>query len=800
MLPPMIMIMTLLFMDLARSASATCNSLNISQITKLICSEFSSWSELNEELSSNKYAYLPGIIIYLKPSEPIPLTSEFNISLVAHAVELHLFDVSGVYVFPWPANLLDFETCSGCSKIILYLRFSSIEFYVNSTQPGGCSCTPSLIPNNSATTVSSFSTYFNSIDVDFGNAFNSRAETLVCPYLFNNAQINNGMSFGYQVDSFLFVSLFKFQEDIKSINNTSKTLPKSINSIIGSFGVSGYNYRLDTGLVHPLVFEAITHFSCEGTIQSIQTNLFNHFQQLTTYYISMNSLGNFFHQIGIEWMNYLKSTSSVTLISSPIVYNYPDRDFCIFALFPQNLSIILQLPYQNFTLTYGWLCANGAELFDGTQCYNKWNMSNDQFDAQLNLCDLKRKNGTKTEKFSTYPSYTEQYRIKVLDMLFIDLVPFVLIPCACLMGIFFNRKIIQTIKKNKKKKLKEDFYQYMSVNAKFNCIYCLIFVFYPMTSCNWRPNYNFCSSIFTSQLVQYYKIIMIAYFGEVVKMCANISYLMMTLNRYLLVGRSHASWLVSLAKLEFKWVIRGSFFFSLLINIGHGWEYKAVENTALVISSQQYAYDILNGLSFSDYPQANQDMPYFIYSIAYFVINFGVFFILNTGLEIKLVRRMQKELKEKRERLAAINTANGAFSSFETTTAFATAPYASVEVVNLRAIGTNKEENDLKKERKLIKMVIINGILNFALRMPDMLFWLEYKTVYQSFPDYVLFCISSYVPGFVSFILDVSYLTYIFTFTTNFVIFYNFNLKFKEALNLDSWTKMLQKNQNKVNK
>jgi hypothetical protein len=79
--------------------------------------------------------------------------------------------------------------------------------------------------------------------------------------------------------------------------------------------------------------------------------------------------------------------------------------------------------------------------------------------------------------------------------------------------------------------LKEDFYKYMDANAKFNCFYCMILLFYPMTSCTWRLSSSFCSKIFTTQFVQYYKIVIIGYLGEVFKMCANISYLMMTLNR-----------------------------------------------------------------------------------------------------------------------------------------------------------------------------------------------------------------------------------------------------------------------------
>jgi hypothetical protein len=154
----------------------------------------------------------------------------------------------------------------------------------------------------------------------------------------------------------------------------------------------------------------------------------------------------------------------------------------------------------------------------------------------IKLCEIKEKEKGRP---NAYPSYPDYYQLRLAEMLSMELIPFVFIPCACLFGLYFNWIIIRTIKKNEKTELKEDFYKYMSANAKFNCIYCLIFVFYPMTSCTWRLSYHFCSSIFTSQFVQWFKIVMIAYFGEVIKMSANFTYLMMTLNRYILVGKDH---------------------------------------------------------------------------------------------------------------------------------------------------------------------------------------------------------------------------------------------------------------------
>jgi hypothetical protein len=746
------------------SATATCNqgtNCTQGQAFKITCNKFNSWTEVNTQFSSNNCT-IPIDQVFLKPSEPILLTGELNISLMAYSNpavfttnQLVLYSVRGVNVFPWPPL-----TCSGCAKKNLAMYLSTVEFYVNNTPPGAYTCGPGLVPDDSSQNVSLFSSYLIGFFVYYGNTYGTLSQS-VCPFLFKNAQLYE-MLLEYQVDSFLFVSLFKFQNDEISTNYTT------IGSSIGQLDVSGYNYKLDTSLVNPLVFEQLTTFTCFGTINSIQVDMFTYLGRVTLT-LNMNSLGNFYHRIGLTWMNYLSINSSVTL-TSVFAYTYPDKDFCIFSELPLNRSIQLLLdnPGSNVTLTYKWLC-------------NITTFTNDKIDSQLKLCKLESaENNQNHDALNNNPFYPDFYQTKLIDMFLIQTVPFVCIPCACLIGLFLNWKIIQTIKTNEKKELKEDFYKYMSANAKFNCLYCIICVFYPMTSCNWRLSSYFCSSVFTSLFVQYYKILIVAYVGEVVKMCANVSYLMMTLNRYLLVGKDHAPWLVLIAKLKFKWVIRGSLLFSALINIGHGWEYEAVEDLTVsnvYISFSSYA--IINGHSYSDYPEANQSLTYFFFSIGYFVVNFVVFFVANTGIEGLLVWRMHKELREKRERMIKMNAANSVSSNVRTISNAAHRLSQTDEGINER-----NEAEDAKKERRVVKMVVLNSIFNLILRAPDLLFWIENVNIWCA----LFICNNKritfglFVPGLLGLLADIGYLTYILTFTTNFVIFFKFNKKFKKAV------------------
>jgi hypothetical protein len=318
----------------------------------------------------------------------------------------------------------------------------------------------------------------------FGKKFGSGSQT-VCPYLFKNAA-RLALKLHYQVDSFLFVTLFRFQK----VNYTNA----SINSNVGTLELHGFGFKLDTDLLHPLVFENLNSLLCSGTIDSIQPDLFKMFGVRLTMVFQLHSLGQFYHQIGIEWMTFLAIGSRLAFSSHNIPYVYPGRDFCIFSKFPQNRSLWLAIDIpKESTLTYFWLCKYAR--LGGGQCSN-WTVYSFELDQKFKLCQLKANDSEQLSQSNAYPSYSDYYQTRLIEILLVELVPFVLIPCACLVGFFLNWKIIKTITNNKKKDLKEDFYKYMSANAKFNCIYCLIFVFYPITSCTWNLSYYFCSSIF----------------------------------------------------------------------------------------------------------------------------------------------------------------------------------------------------------------------------------------------------------------------------------------------------------------
>jgi hypothetical protein len=199
------------------------------------------------------------IQILLQPREPVLLNSEFNISGVLR-YGLELYGVSGVSVYPWPLidKLRQFE-------VRLYLYFSTIEFYVNNKPPSAYTCALDLVPDDSTSTVSIF--HHLSISCLEHRIWQQIRKLLTnqSPYVFKNARFAQKV-LHYQVESFLFVSLFRFQH----VNHVSKL---SINSLINQVIIyKSYNLKLDTGLLNPLVFEKLRNLISYGQMKSIQTD------------------------------------------------------------------------------------------------------------------------------------------------------------------------------------------------------------------------------------------------------------------------------------------------------------------------------------------------------------------------------------------------------------------------------------------------------------------------------------------------------------------------------------------------
>jgi hypothetical protein len=143
-----------------------------------------------------------------------------------------------------------------------------------------------------------------------------------------------------------------------------------------------------------------------------------------------------------------------------------------------------------------------------------------------------------------------------------------------------------------------------------------------------------------------------------------------------------------------------------------------------------------------------------------------VFFVLNTGVEVILVLKLKKELKEKKKRLDQMEMTSGAVLSSKQT--------GTVAVVSFRKL--RKQNIEAGAEGRAVLMVTLNAILNFFFRLPELLS--VFSVAQNIFGCFSFVYVFSSLPIFLT---DLAYFFYILTSTTTFFIFYLFNLKFKET-------------------
>jgi hypothetical protein len=773
-------LLLIFILSLSRCVQCTCYHEQIGPGEE-ICDSFKSWLDLKQSINRttfytfNQYSSL---FLNVHPLKPIRLTSEFDIvKLVGsynggkwvsdnQSLQLDMIGMSGIDVAKWPANL-------ATESLTIHIENSYIAFYLNGTLFSQSSlCSQGLI--ESQTDEQSFFIVFPRVSFESTNHYPS--DESFCPYVFSNAQMEWVAIYGL-ADAVLIKNIWSFMSE-KKLNETT------INSNIQGLVLRGYGYNLDTSLMHPLVFEQTEWIRIYNSIKSIQTDLFQYFRRVSILFFQLNSLRNFFHNIGIAWTTSLPLANLPLLFFSPTdsswidgpVYTFPDTDFCLFGQYPQQNSLTFVFNSLNkCTSTLLWLLFNYFTKDMSNLFYNYphskiiysicANSSNGTFDFEplLARCNITHDTGETT-------IYAEFYQVKYIIEFIEDLLIFLGIPCACLLGLFLNTLIIYAVHKNKEKELKDSFYAYMSLNAVFNCMYCVIFLFYPVSSCINSWTGFFCSSIRQLNVVQFFKIVFVAYFGETFKMCANISYILMNVNRYMLIGREHKPLFENISKWDLKWVVGLTFISSALINVGHGFQYSLND-------SKSYSWFTSNFYIFVEpsYPDdlsIDDSLSLYIYTLVYFLINFLLFFVVNTWVEVTIVRKLHSELADKKKRLGGMG--------MEMTTAAVIRSSATISATLMTSFRKNRRrEIDAGAERRAILMVVINALINFFFRLPELIVLLAQSdslmtnnfiyeffntfTDLQTFPTYLM------------------YLFYICTFSSNFLIYYLFNQKFKQT-------------------
>jgi hypothetical protein len=220
----------------------------------------------------------------------------------------------------------------------------------------------------------------------------------------------------------------------------------------------------------------------------------------------------------------------------------------------------------------------------------------------------------------------------------------------------------------------------------------------------------------------------------------------------MLIGREHNQW-------NFKWVVGISLAFSALFNIGHIFQYELNDGTAYVYTEGElYLYPL--------FPMTSSVASWlYMYLVASFLINYFVFFMINTIVEVTIVRKLHSELAIKKKRHDDMQMRS------HTSTADIFHP------VSFRR--KRKQEIEEKTEQRAIIMVVVNACINLFFRLSELLVLVSISN--QLFESSPIFNFFYNFYNFKELAADLASFFFIITFSTNFLVYYLFNLKFKQT-------------------
>ena len=264
-------------------------------------------------------------------------------------------------------------------------------------------------------------------------------------------------------------------------------------------------------------------------------------------------------------------------------------------------------------------------------------------------------------------------------------------PILAAIALVNNILIIITIMRKRnhrvvnKKCFTENMYSHMLVNSVFNALYACIMatsllntrVFYSESS-----DGTFCSGVYRTTSAQYYKIWVIEFFGNMVKTCVNISYIMFVTNRLVFVAANISEKSRSIKnafeKLKFKIYLPILICFASLISLHKLFEYKVNEFMILTISFPSEIY--------SELYCVNQICSYMdSFKLLNDTLNDLLFCLLSLLIDIILLKCVSKELKKK---------------------------------ILIR--GPRADNKDLDKSQKNVdRMVLSNGFIYFLSHVPE---------------------------------------------------------------------------------
>lgn len=657
--------------------------------------------------------------IEFNPRQPIIIDSAFNLNrLISFPNLKKLYTLCMIYF-----KGIDINTHRILVKVDFYFTSSKLDFYINNSLITKKECIMENFESfdNSRTFFSNFGS-IAFIGVSYKHP--------VCPFVFLNSNLYT-VYFTDIANSFLNKNVLNFID----VNETNISMIFIKNLMLDiKYDVLSFN------IMNRYLFQNLERIKIYGCLIDINEELFKHFDSIKKLDFVLDNLREFF-EMGNRWMSYLNNNVKVNLsdiddvnnnlmkkfkirfsyrLNTSLInkiYDYPDEHFCLFKDFPHDHMVIpLILPGKkiNCSCTVLWLVQYYSHYFDVDYRadYNpyinyEYSISDEYmvrldgsitychdnlFNESIRMCDFTRR--LKLCNTSLF-NYDQSFKLNNdTDFLFlIKWLQFILIiimqPILTVIGIVNNLIIILVIRNKKTKKyFKDVMYKHIIINCVFNIIFCVIMIFELINECVFYNSSVFCSKLYQYESSQYFKIIFIYYFGNVVKLCKNISFLAFTFSRFILSLNKKNGFFKIFNKMNMKLYVFLMALFSSLFSIFKLFQYTVVDNFDPTFD---FPFESFNEVVCQKTNKSYKCDIFSTLKIINNIINNILIYLLNFIIDILLMKGYSSHMAKRRQ------------------------------ILNISTQNSHHQTHDESKEKenRVSRMVLISNILYLFSNLPE---------------------------------------------------------------------------------
>lgn len=634
--------------------------------------------------------------------------------------------------------------------------------------------------------------------------YNTLFQTPICPLIFATSKMKR-LSLYYMVKSHYKTNYIRFEDD-----NQNRSLYQA-NVIQACELIGFYGLDLTFDIVNRQVFNKASHFIFDGIINSIQVDLFKDFRMLKSIQFNPIYFVDVFRRQGIDWIRQInrdvnvnwsdpesisaniqnkkdisfKQTFAVDFYNDPNLHFFYEEDFCLLKDYPFHQFVVFIFDFKRVDTSCStiWLMQFYPHLFNISKEYK----SNDDLILTINQvfdnksiykkCDFESR--LKICNRSNYKSTFKAKNVYGFDFMIIS--KFLLVISTTLIsffGIVTNMLVILTlINKKNEKELKEKQYTYMAITSGINIVILFIQILSLMNECDY-PFGIFCSSIRSSIVVQYYKIVFAETISAFLRLLSNFSYIAFSINRISLIGANHGKFVKFVSDLSPKSYLTFSIILSALFSIIKGFRFKI----NYILPNE--TYPVLFHHDHRLYSQS-RSLTYvsliYAFNSVYDVVNYLLFTIVHICFDLFLFNKVRITLNEKETKFKS----------------------------DTKATREKKKKENEEIKRRVLTMVILCAFVNLIGKVPisivslndvRLLVNLNFKFfgandswAREHFTAFYSMKSICYLSDGCLLFQDFGNFLYCISISLNLFFFYRFDIKFKNAYQLVFFSKSNKK-------